>query len=154
MAYDPIKKIKETIARAERAGDEFANAAVLATVGEGRQPAARMLLITRVAQDGLVFYTNLNSRKARELTAKPNFKFPSPLSSRRLISLALRVAASIIIAVGVGAMSGVNSASKALSTDSTVWREPDYLAALSLQWSSDLNWSVLEEHAPDSEVDE
>ena len=51
-------------------------------------------------------------------------------------------------------MSGVNSARKALSTDSTVWREPDYLAALSLQWSSDLNWSVLEEHAPDSEVDE
>lgn len=64
MPYDPIEKIKKTI---ERAGDEFANAAVLATVGRDQQPSARMLLVKQIDEDGLVFYTNLNSRKAREL---------------------------------------------------------------------------------------
>ena len=39
----------------------------LATVGEGGQPSVRMLLLKDVDEDGFVFYTNLESRKAREL---------------------------------------------------------------------------------------
>ena len=75
------------------------------------------------------------------------------LSGKRLMSVASRVAASIIIAVSIGAMSGVRSAQSELSSSSTASEGPYYLAALGLQWSSDLNWSVLEEYGPDSEVE-
>lgn len=92
--------------------------------------------------------------RARQDGAVSNFRFLSVPSSRRLISVVLKVAASIIIAVSVGVMSGVYSAQKTLAIDSPVVQTPDYLAALGLQWSSDLNWSVLEEHSIDAEVDE
>ena len=90
--------------------------------------------------------------RAEELNKSPNYKLRSVLSDKRLLSIVFRVAASIIIAVGIGAMSGVRSAHSKLSISSPLTEGPDYLAALGLQWSSDLNWSVLEEHGPDSEV--
>ena len=71
MTYDPIEKLNETIARARDSGDAYADAAVLATAGEEGAPSARMLLVKKVDRAGLVFYTNLNSRKAQELKANP-----------------------------------------------------------------------------------
>jgi pyridoxamine 5'-phosphate oxidase len=41
----------------------------LATVGEGGKPGARIVLLKDFDKTGFVFYTNLESRKGRELTA-------------------------------------------------------------------------------------
>lgn len=42
-------------------------AVALATVGDDGQPSVRMVLLKHADKDGFVFYTNLESRKAREL---------------------------------------------------------------------------------------
>lgn len=48
------------------------DAMVLATVGADAQPSARVVLCKRVDADGcLVFFTNYESRKGRELSEKP-----------------------------------------------------------------------------------
>ena len=91
--------------------------------------------------------------RAEELNSSRNKKLLYVLPGKRFMSVAFRVAASIIIAVSIGAMSGIRSAQSELSINSVLTEGPDYLAALGLQWSSDLNWSVLEEHGPDSEVE-
>jgi len=44
------------------------NAFVLSTVGNDLRPSARILLLRDFNQDGFVFYTNYNSRKAREIS--------------------------------------------------------------------------------------
>ena len=57
----------------ERAGRECAepNAMVLSTVDADGRPSGRYVLLKGVDAGGFVFYTNLGSRKARALTAKP-----------------------------------------------------------------------------------
>ena len=69
---DPITLFKEQLAAAQDLPREQLpepTAFALATVsGEGR-PAVRMLLLKDVDNDGFVFYTNLESRKGRELAA-------------------------------------------------------------------------------------
>jgi len=44
---------------------------VLSTVDEDGQPSGRFVLLKGVDERGFVFYTNLNSRKARALAANP-----------------------------------------------------------------------------------
>ncbi|UCH84796.1 MAG: pyridoxamine 5'-phosphate oxidase [Candidatus Latescibacterota bacterium] len=72
MAVDPIEEIREIIKRAHDAGDEYADAAVLATVDDDKRPSARVLLVKHVDRNGLVFYTNMESRKAQEIESNPN----------------------------------------------------------------------------------
>jgi pyridoxamine 5'-phosphate oxidase len=43
----------------------------LATVGEDGRPSSRVVLLKGVDEEGLVFYTNLESRKGREALARP-----------------------------------------------------------------------------------
>jgi pyridoxamine 5'-phosphate oxidase len=45
------------------------NAMTVATVGPGGRPSARIVLLKGVDERGLVFYTNYDSRKGRELAA-------------------------------------------------------------------------------------
>ena len=71
MKSDPIIRFKELLAEAERSCTEPHNAAALATTGSDRQPSARMVLLKEVDARGFVFYTNLESRKARELDENP-----------------------------------------------------------------------------------
>lgn len=59
-------------------------------------------------------------------------------------SEALRVAASIIIAVGIGHQIGKYSVPRYLTESSTTEYMPQYLEALSLKWSSELAWLVIE----------
>jgi pyridoxamine 5'-phosphate oxidase len=49
-----------------------ANAMTLATVDERGRPAARIVLLKEIDDRGFVFYTNYDSRKARDLAAHPH----------------------------------------------------------------------------------
>jgi len=68
---DPIRRFLELYALAQKAYPKDPNSAVVATVGSDGRPSARMVLIKSVDDDGFVFYTNLESRKGRELKAHP-----------------------------------------------------------------------------------
>lgn len=47
------------------------NTFMLATVGPDGQPSARAVLMKEFSSDGIVFYTNLRSRKSRDLEENP-----------------------------------------------------------------------------------
>jgi len=67
MSNDPIVRFNEVLSRAEESGIELPNAAAFATTGKDSQPTVRMLLLKHVDKRGFVFYTNMRSRKARQL---------------------------------------------------------------------------------------
>lgn len=67
---DPIALFKQLLADAQSLPREQLpepTAFALATAAQSGQPSIRMLLLKEVDADGFVFYTNLESRKAREL---------------------------------------------------------------------------------------
>jgi len=71
---DPIARFRELLAAAQaldRALLPEPTAFALGTVGPDGQPAVRILLLKSVDEQGFVFYTNLESRKGRELLAHP-----------------------------------------------------------------------------------
>lgn len=47
------------------------NSFVLATVSREGEPSARAVLMKEFSSDGIVFYTNMDSRKSRDLKANP-----------------------------------------------------------------------------------
>jgi anti-sigma factor RsiW len=59
----------------------------------------------------------------------------------------LRVAASIIIAVGVGYKLGRYSVTGTAPKAAVSTGSPEYLSALSLEWSSELAWFILDEQS-------
>ena len=63
----------------------------------------------------------------------------------------VRVAASIIIAVGVGHKLGKYSVTGNMPRAEVSKNGPEYLAALGLEWSSELAWLILEDAPPDVE---
>lgn len=70
--HDPFALFTQLFAEAQALPRERLpepTAFTLATVGEGGRPAARILLLKDVDRSGFVFYTNLESRKGRELLA-------------------------------------------------------------------------------------
>ena len=69
---DPIVLFKKLLAEAQSLPREQVpepTAFALATVAESGQPSIRMLLLKDVDAERFVFFTNLESRKARELAA-------------------------------------------------------------------------------------
>jgi pyridoxamine 5'-phosphate oxidase len=68
---DPIAQFQRWFDDARRAELHEPNAMTLATVDAAGQPAARMVLLKGIDARGLAFYTNRDSRKARELLANP-----------------------------------------------------------------------------------
>jgi len=72
MTEDPIKKFISWQEQAKRhQGILEPTAASLATLGDGGQPSARIILVKQVDARGFVFYTNMQSRKSEELKAHP-----------------------------------------------------------------------------------
>ena len=67
---DPIEVFREVFARASETCAE-PDAMVLSTVDADGQPSGRFVLLKGFDQRGFVFYTNLESRKARALEADP-----------------------------------------------------------------------------------
>lgn len=69
---DPFALFREWFADAERREPGDPNAMTLATASRDGRPSARMVLLKGVDETGFVFYTNLESRKGRELAANPH----------------------------------------------------------------------------------
>jgi pyridoxamine 5'-phosphate oxidase len=71
MVADPLEQFVRWFDEARNAPILEPNAMMLATVDVAGQPSARTVLLKAVDPRGLTFYTNLQSRKARELAANP-----------------------------------------------------------------------------------
>jgi pyridoxamine 5'-phosphate oxidase len=71
---EPFGRFDQLLASAKGLGTALLpepTAFTLATVGADGQPSARIVLLKGVDARGFVFYTNLESRKGRELLARP-----------------------------------------------------------------------------------
>jgi pyridoxamine 5'-phosphate oxidase len=67
LAENPFSQFSHWFKQAQDAGILDPNAMVVATVGSDGQPSARNVLLKGIDQDGLLFYTNLESRKATQI---------------------------------------------------------------------------------------
>ncbi|HEC90863.1 MAG TPA: pyridoxamine 5'-phosphate oxidase, partial [Alphaproteobacteria bacterium] len=69
ISKDPIVVFRSWLAQAEKSEPRDPTAMTLATATPDGRPSARMVLLKDVDERGFTFYTNLGSRKARELEA-------------------------------------------------------------------------------------
>lgn len=68
---NPIDLFCQWFYEAEKKEPNNPNAACLATVGPDGMPSARIVLVKTIEPEGLVFFTNINSRKGQQLTNHP-----------------------------------------------------------------------------------
>jgi pyridoxamine 5'-phosphate oxidase len=68
---DPLVQFERWLAEAKSAGLVEPTAMGLATVDAEGRPSLRMVLFKGMVGDGFSFYTNYDSRKGRELDARP-----------------------------------------------------------------------------------
>jgi pyridoxamine 5'-phosphate oxidase len=68
---DPFARFREVYDQAVAAGMPNPNAMTVSTVDAEGQPSSRMVLLKGFDERGFVFYTNLESRKGREILANP-----------------------------------------------------------------------------------
>jgi len=71
LRADPVAMFDLWFDQARDAGLGEPNAMVVATADERGRPSARTVLLKGYDADGFVFFTNLGSRKGRELTGQP-----------------------------------------------------------------------------------
>lgn len=72
------EQLARWLAEAADAGITEPNAMVLATSGASGTPTARTVLLKGVSPDGLTFFTNLRSRKGRDLAENPRASLVFP----------------------------------------------------------------------------
>ena len=68
---DPLELLQEWYDAAEEAGILLPETMALATATPDGSPSVRMVLLKGLEPDGLLFFTNYGSRKARELDTNP-----------------------------------------------------------------------------------
>lgn len=83
LGDDPLAAYAAWVRGARDAGVVDPDAAVLATVDEDGQPAARAVLVRVVDEAGVVFFTNASSRKGRHIAANPRVALTSVWTSLR-----------------------------------------------------------------------
>lgn len=71
-AEDPVDLFSAWLAEAERVEPINPNAAALATANAAGVPSVRMVLLKGADRNGFTFFTNLESRKGRDLRENPN----------------------------------------------------------------------------------
>ncbi|MFL6258255.1 MAG: pyridoxamine 5'-phosphate oxidase [Thermoanaerobaculia bacterium] len=71
LAADPIEQLRAWLDQARDAYPEEFTAMTLATADRQGRPSARVVLLKGLDERGLVFYTNYESRKGRELAENP-----------------------------------------------------------------------------------
>ena len=69
---DPLRQFEQWLHEAIRAELPEPNAMTLATVGSDLRPSTRVVLIKGYDERGIVWYTNYDSRKGRELAGNPS----------------------------------------------------------------------------------
>lgn len=72
LTPDILERFEDGFGRARAAGLPEPNAMTLATSDAQGRPTARTVLLKDVDEEGFVFYTNLGSRKGRQLAENPN----------------------------------------------------------------------------------
>src|SRR5262245_56301951 len=70
-AHDPIEHFISLLDEARSRGADEPTAMVLSTADADGRPSSRYVLLKGVDARGFVFFTNLGSRKARELRERP-----------------------------------------------------------------------------------
>jgi len=87
LAPDWLTQLRRWLDEAARAGVPEPNAMVLATADAGGAPGARTVLLKEADERGLAFFTNLGSRKARELAVNPRaaLVFPWHAMQRQVV---------------------------------------------------------------------
>jgi len=70
-AAEPLQQFQAWFDQAVQASLHEPNAMTLATVGADGRPSTRIVLIKGIDARGLVWYTNYDSRKGRELASNP-----------------------------------------------------------------------------------
>jgi pyridoxamine 5'-phosphate oxidase len=75
LEANPIAQFQKWFAQATKIlsqKDLDVNAATLATADKNSRPSARIILLKGIDERGLIFFTNYESRKGRELAQNPN----------------------------------------------------------------------------------
>jgi len=87
LSDDPLEQFERWLAEAVAGGITDPTAMVLATVEAGARPWQRMVLLKDFGHQGFVFYTNLESRKARAIAENPavSLHFPWNVLERQVI---------------------------------------------------------------------
>jgi pyridoxamine 5'-phosphate oxidase len=67
LPVDPMELIATWLEEAGKSGNPMPTAMTLATVERNGQPSARVVLLKKVDDGRLIFYTNYHSRKSREI---------------------------------------------------------------------------------------
>ncbi len=69
---DPFDRFRDLFESASATGLTEPNAMVLSSADEEGRPSSRVVLLKHFDREGFVFYTNLESRKGREILARPD----------------------------------------------------------------------------------
>ncbi|MGE4182288.1 MAG: pyridoxamine 5'-phosphate oxidase [Limisphaerales bacterium] len=78
LARDPFVQFESWFRQAQEAGILEPNAMTLATVDLDGRPSSRTVLLKHWDERGFVFFTNLESRKATQISANPNVSLLFP----------------------------------------------------------------------------
>jgi pyridoxamine 5'-phosphate oxidase len=71
VAAEPLTQLVSWLDEARRAGEVEHTAMVVSTVDAAGDPSSRVVLLRDIVDDGLAFYTNYESDKARDLEGRP-----------------------------------------------------------------------------------
>ena len=87
LEKNPVKQFEQWFSDARATGMPDPNGMSLATVGSDGQPSLRTVLLKYFDEKGLVFFTNYESRKAREMAGnnKVSLLFPWIILERQVI---------------------------------------------------------------------
>ena len=70
-SHAPLPLFRRLFEQAAATDMDYPDAVALTTVGSGGRPSTRTVLLKQFDEAGFVFYTNLGSRKAREIEDNP-----------------------------------------------------------------------------------
>ncbi len=94
-AADPFDRFRDLFERAASTGLTEPNAMVVSSADDRGRPSSRVVLLKHFDREGFVFYTNLESRKGREILARPdvslNFFWREPKEQVSIFGRAGRV---------------------------------------------------------------